>query len=222
MHHIAAHINYGSQMSAADEALIAQIMPLEDWHYYCYMANPVLFNPALNKPQALAHVKDMFLISLRLFLQNPTVDFNHTFCAGSLVYRVLAPFDGYFYAAALSPQEGGLATYIDPNEFGFKQTPIFPKINAWYIQMLEDSRNGNLSWLIWRPALYLYTYLFFGCILMVRARSLRVGLYLIPGLIQSATLFLVNIGQSFRYQYGIYLLGIFSITLLFLQLARKK
>ncbi len=216
LHHIAAHIYYRSDMSPQDIELVEQIMPLKDWRYYCYAVNSVMFNPIINKQFVMEHEKDLFLTSLRLFLKNPTVDIKHTACSSSLVYKVLLPREGYIYGAALYWDENGATHYLLNNNIGLKEASLLPGLHFWLMRLLDGSLTGNLSWMIWRPAVYLYFFLFVGCVRMLRAGSWKAGLYMVPGIIQSSTLFLVNIAQDFRYQYAIYLLGLFSLALLFL------
>ena len=216
VHHIAAHIFYGTQIEGTDRALLESILPLDQWHYYCYLVNPAMFNPLMNKQAALESTPQLDLLTVRLFLRNPTVDINQTFCAGSLVYRVLQPADGYFYAAALTPSGQNSAIYINKNNLGIRETPLLPEVNAGLIHLLENTRNGALSWLIWRPAFYLYLLLFTGSVYALRARSWRAALFLLPAVIHSTVLFAVNISQSFRYQYPVYLICLFALALLFL------
>ena len=219
MHHIAAHLHYDTPVSEADRATLERIMPLEEWRYYCYMANPVLFNPARDQQAMLDSLPDLNWVALRMALENPTVDINQAFCAGSIVYRVLQPYDGYLYGAAIAPDGTGGGTYVDPNTFGIVEAPVLPGLNRWLIHTFERTRNGPFSWLIWRPAFYLYLFLFCGAVFAMRAHTWRAGLFLLPGAVHSAVLFAVSISQAFRYQYPIYLLALFSLALLFLPCA---
>lgn len=214
MHHIAAHLHYQSPISAEDQATLERIMALDEWHYYCYMSNPVLFNPARDQQAMLDSLSKLNVIALRLLVEDPTVDINQTFCAGSIVYRVLQPYDGYLYAAAIAPDGLGSGTYVDPNNYGIVEAPILPGLNRWLIHTFESTRNGPFSWFFWRPAFYLYLFLFCGAVFAMRARTWRAGLYLLPGAVHSAVLFAVSISQAFRYQYPIYLLALFSLALL--------
>lgn len=216
MHHIAAHIHYGTPIAPADRETLERIMPLDTWHYYCYLVNPVLFNSDMDLDAMMASLGELNGIALRLMLENPTVDINQLFCASSLVYRVLPPFDGYFYAAAITPDGTGGGSYLWPNELGLVEAPILPGLSRELIFMLEATRNGGFSWLIWRPALYLYLFLFLGAAYALRSRSWKPALFLLPGAVHSAVLFAVNISQGFRYQYPVYLLALFAIALIFL------
>jgi hypothetical protein len=53
-------------------------------------------------------------------------------------------------------------------------------------------------------------------VVVVRFRDFKAWLIGLPILIQSGVLFLIIYAPAFRYQYGIYLSGIFLVGLLFL------
>jgi MFS family permease len=224
LHHIGAHITSGSEIPEKDNELIEQVMPRKDWHYNCYLVNTIMFSPSINTQYVMDHQADLFRASLRLFLKNPTVDMNHTACASTLVYRVFLSAEDYesvITGHALMPDGNGSMGYLYPNKYGLKEASVLPGLKFWLISVLDSSLLKKQHWLVWRPALYLYIFLFIGIVWMLRTRSWKAGLYMVPGIVHSVTLFLVNIAQDFRYQYAIYLLGLFSLAVLFMPVKRK-
>ena len=64
----------------------------------------------------------------------------------------------------------------------------------------------------------LYSTLFFS----LRKREARFNLYMLPAVINSLVLLVINLSVNFRYQYGVYLVGLFSIGFLILALYTPK
>jgi hypothetical protein len=125
-----------------------------------------------------------------------------------MVWRLYQPADGYIYKYTADVVE---------NRLGLRQESKLPlakdALNAY---MLWDERVGN-KLLIWRPALYLYLTLFAVAVAAVRrANPLITTLALVP-LLNSLVLLAVIPVQDFRYQYGVYLIGLVAPALLFAQ-----
>lgn len=221
LHHIAAHLHSGVQPSEEERALLEQIMPLDRWVYDCYNVNLLQGDPTLNEAATLRETDGLYELMARYFLLHPTTDINHTLCAGSLVYRVRMAAESYMLTAQLSyfPEQG--YRYIRDNALGFTESPRLPWLHERLAGFVTWTSYRENNWLWWRPATYLYLLLLVGAVLMVRARSWKLGLFLLPALAQSAGLLLTNISQSFRYQYPVYLIGLFALALLFLPRQRR-
>lgn len=220
MHHIASHLHYGTQPTPEEQAVLDQILPIDQWPYYCYSINPLNNAPGLNKTAAVAANAELYQIMLNFFLRNPSVDINHTLCAGTMLYRVFTPDEGYLLTNQIVNYEGIGIHYIAPNDLGITESPALPWLNEILMPFQYWTASRGVHWLVWSPALYLYGLVFLGAVLMLRARSWKIGLFLVPALVQTGTLFLTNVSQSFRYQYAVYLISLFALVLLFLPLEK--
>lgn len=221
IHHIAAHIKAGDALAPADQSLVENVLPLDQWEtqYYCYVVNPLTFNKEVDNKFIDAHLNEINALALRLFLQNPMVDIRHASCAGSLVTRVLQPAETYLYTVPIRRVDGAVH-YVAPNGLGVTQASLLPGMAEKLTDLLDWTNTRSLLWFWWRPALYLYLFLLCGVVFMLRQRSWRPGLFLVGGVVQSGVLFLATIAQDFRYQYPVYLLGLFAVALLFLPASR--
>ncbi len=220
LHHIAAHLHNQDKLSPADEALVAHILPLDQWNYTCYQVNPILFHPQLNQDFIQSNQSAINNLALRLFLRHPTVDFEHMACAGSLIFQVWLPWEGYFYTMQVYRQPDGVISYVSPNDLNLHESSLLPGLADPLVNFLGWTTLRPINGIFWRPATYLYLLLFLGAVFLARVgsglRALKVALFLFPALVQTFTLFLVNIAQTFRYQYAVYLLALFAVVLLFL------
>jgi hypothetical protein len=77
-----------------------------------------------------------------------------------------------------------------------------------YLQVFSE---GLIHKLNYTTAIYLYVAIFCTVLLAFRKKQWRITLFLIPILVQSVTLLLINISQTYRYQYGAILVGLLSL-----------
>ncbi len=106
--------------------------------------------------------------------------------------------------------------WIDANPFGIVPDSKLPAlreyISAW---VSRTAHNPKLSWLIWRPALYLYLFLFVVFMIVLRTRCWKYLLMAAPVLIQSVLFTLIPLAPNFRYHYAVYLVSMIYWPLLF-------
>ncbi len=76
--------------------------------------------------------------------------------------------------------------------------------------------------LFYTPAVFLYLGLYCTALFAYRAKQSRYLLYFLPAAVQSAVMLLINVSRDFRYQYGVYLVGLFSLGLLILALSKPN
>ena len=105
---------------------------------------------------------------------------------------------------------------ILPNKMGFKDDPLIPGLIRFANPYMQIYTDGFVHWLNYTPAFYLYLAIYCTALLAFRRKNWRLILFLLPILLQSLTLLLVNISQAYRYQYGVVLVGLVSIGFLFL------
>jgi hypothetical protein len=218
LHHIAAHLEAGTPLTAEQETYINQLAPINSWNYDCCQANPTMlavFPGILKHEQGLPmqnydvpilrqDINKPARIAFELFLKDPKVDISHMFCASQIIWSLGSSCrdrtnldtiknDSNLTNSNIAPE--GLISLVK------LYLPIYPS---------ETIHNPNLI-----MAIYLYIAIYCLMIFSVRTRIWKMLLYLSPILIQSAFLTLINISQAYRYQYGIVLIGILSIGFLF-------
>ena len=91
---------------------------------------------------------------------------------------------------------------IDPGGSFFEENSLFPSLKKLLSGLLISIRtNPNLTIFI-APAVYLFLAICNTALLAYRRRSSRILLFIIPALIQSITLAVVNTSSDFRYRFG--------------------
>jgi hypothetical protein len=213
LHHIAAHITKGTELLPVEKALLDQIEPVEKWKYNCCAITATYYDPGFKPDVVDQNAGELLNIFLALLARDPMVDLDHWMCTSSLVWKVqtICPVT----AGLLSPDAAPL-TWIIPNDLGLVQQSQIPGLVPVLSKIYMLRAGTPLFLLLWSPAIYFYLSLFCSSILALRRHSWRYLLFLLPTVLQSAVLFLVNISFQFRYQYPVYLIGLFSISFLFL------
>jgi hypothetical protein len=212
VHLIAAHIYLGTRLSPEQARILGEIRPLDDlWGYRCFSVNQTVFSLRYNPFAAAQYRRYLFYTLLDLTLRNPGVNLKHLACASSLVWRLVPTSNAYLSKHTIVWDSNGAPGYIEDNSLGIDDRSLMPGLLQYYSRLVKSID----SWLIWRPALYLYFCLFGAAVFVLRRRSWRYALFLVPALLQSAGLALVNVAQDFRYQFAIYLVSFFSLGLMF-------
>jgi len=210
-HPIAAHLYFGTPLSTEQSYILGEIRPLDDfWGYRCFSHSPTI-SSRFSLPTAVQHRRFLLHTFLDLTLRNPNANLRHVICASSLIWRLVPLPNAYLYKHAIIWDSNGKPDYIENNSLNVQDNSLLPSLLERYAQLVRMMD----SWLIWRPALYLYLCMFGSAVFVLRRRSWRYSLFVIPALVQSATLALVNVAQDFRFQFAIYLIGFFSLGLMF-------
>jgi hypothetical protein len=218
LHHIAAHIKAGTILSSDEESFLNQIAPLSSWEYSCCSNLPTVFSLFPNSP-AIQNYDLPFLrqnintppkIAEELFLKNPLVDLKHISCMGQIIFSVNSSCPDY--------------TSIEFFESDMVNSPLSkinlpPRIISFFFHILPNPRR-NPPFMEYHDinlvmSMYLYLAVYAVTIFSIRQKNWRFVFFLAPVLIHSVTLFIINYSQAYRYQYGVALVGMLSIGLLF-------
>lgn len=106
---------------------------------------------------------------------------------------------------------------IDSNPFGITPDSKLPALrDAITRYVYQTSHDPSLNWLVWRPALYLYVFLWVVCVAALKQKNPAILLAAAPLLIQSVLSTVINIAPNFRYHYAAYLNAWVFLPLLFL------
>ncbi len=211
IHHIAAHIATGSPLTPAESDLASGILPLDQWSYDCCTNIPIWTQPAYSEPRFTEKAADIQSLFADLAVKEPGVELQHLVCVSSLVWEV-----PNHCMLNQEKTEAATVSWIEPNDLGLKENSL---LSAWIVPLakLKDFASRK-PWdvLFFTPALFLYLGLFCSSMMAYRARQPRFLLFFLPAAVQSAVMLFINVSRDFRYQYGVYLVGLFSLGLLIL------
>jgi hypothetical protein len=165
-------------------------------------------------PKWDAKKKDLTALAIRLFWRRPAVNLRHVLDSSSYIWGIAGPGDASYYTVAFAGgpplQYQVLRRVHDNGQAAFDWVePRGPLLRI-------VGKTFRHQWLFWRPAIYLYLILLSAGIAMLRSRSPRYGLILLPLLLHSGFLPAVCLSQEFRFQFPVYLVSLlYSGFLLF-------
>ena len=217
-HHIAAHLQAGTPLSPNEKEYLSKLAPLDGWNYNCCLVNsttkaifPGFAEQNFDLPLLKQDIRKPTQVALSLFLKDPFVDLKHMICAGQQVYSLQSTCPDRIVVTLynLSDLSDPKKLYdFYPNQMGFKADSKLPGLILFAHPYLQVFSEGLLHKLNYTTAIYLYISIFCTVLLAFRKKHWRITLFLIPILIQSVTLLLINISQTYRYQYGVILVGL--------------
>jgi hypothetical protein len=205
-HQIAGMLADGAELTPSQQALLTSVMPLEKWinTYDCFNVIPTFSagNPNVVDSQVGAYLKAYRLLAV----QHPLSLLKRQICMSSLVWD-MKPLPGSMF---FTFYPGIIEHWQAP-----KSAPKLPALGAPLIAMANWTLAPPRDILFWRPATYLYLTVLCIGVLAWRTKQRIVWLLLLPSLTQSVILVLLNVTQEFRYQYGVYLVGLVALVLPF-------
>jgi hypothetical protein len=216
MHHISAHINIGQPLSAENQALADSILPSGEWGYSCCSARSTSRSPGFLDIRSSTQGPAIQKLFLNLALQEPAVELTHLRCISSIAWR--SP--GFCGATSLLPYDSAL--WIDPGQKLIKEESLLPSLREPITRFLLELRLDPDLTLFASPAVYLWLGVYSTAILAIRRKDWRIALYILPVILQAVVYVLINLSDQFRYHYGSYLTGLFSVGLLILSLYSSK
>jgi hypothetical protein len=217
LHHIAAHLDAGTSLTTEQETYLNQLAPINSWNYDCCQANPTMiavfpgvFQQNYDLPLLRRDIFKPTRIALNLFLKNPIVDIKHMICTGQIIWSINSS----------CPDRTNLDTIKIDEQLSALQNSRGPLISyaKKYMPIFASGVRHNINLVM---AIYLYIAIFSTIIFSIRFKIWGSLLFISPILIQSTTLLLIGISQAYRYQYGIALVGLLSLGLLFVPLSKK-
>lgn len=218
IHQVAAHVSAGTPMDRQDRAYLTRLRSLdEDWPYRCYVWDDLFYDGQFNRKVIEANPGQFLRLYLRLLRTRPVVNLVHMACSGSLVWRVTQPADGYLSTVPLRMSEDGTVNTIAPNQFGLKTSPFKPRLATYIARQIIRSQTSAYSWLLWRPALYVYAAIWAAAIgLPGRHGDRRKSLIVMAPLIfHSGFHLFLTVSQDLRYMFPAYVLAILLLPFLF-------
>ena len=213
LHHFGAHVKAGTPLTDAERDYFNRLRPMDEWEYSCCRVDPLFFPEGFDRALFAASSAQNLRFFADLAWRNPIVDLKHSLCASSIVWRVCREC---IFLDHKIERVNGEVRWVSENELGLKESSLLPRLveplAAWEI---FSSSPRAAPWL-WGPGLSLYVLILCIAVYALRSRSWKVLLIgAVPGL-QSLILAAVNIAPDFRYQYGVYLIGLLCLGLIFL------
>ncbi len=214
LHHIGAHVQHGTILSAAERTDIEQLMPLKEWDYSPCSSVPIILGQNLDAGPLLAHPLRYIHLAFNLFLRDPRPDLEAAAGIGSLVYTIQPACNTYVTPLYYKPDTAAGASWIDYTVAGVSgedsRLPWLVKpLSRFYWQTLSWDSFQLLYILFWRPAAWLAAILFCAVAIAITKRKGRTLLAAAPAILQSLIIFVFNVSQETRYQYGVYLVSLF-------------
>lgn len=208
---IALHTNRHTPFTAEEKFLLERLHPLQDGAWPCdlYNVQTLLvdgrFNHAL-VPETQASVLKLYF---RLFWRNPAVVLEYLRENANIVWSIRRVPERPCFYCALEIREG--------RAYCMGRTRFDLPVDVWSQPTVEIARplpkglvaaiSDQWSWLMWRPALYLYLLLCGVLVAAVRSGNGRYLCVAVPVVLQSASLTAFCPSPEFRYQWAPYLAG---------------
>jgi hypothetical protein len=163
LHYLAAYSQHPKVLSSEQSSIIQNLWPAgAPLPYDCYFTDTTHFNIA---PRLIIeHIPALENALFQLFLAEPRIALDHFFCANDLIWRISEPANSYLSTYDFS-------NYWDRTAYvanaGLTPIPIQSQLPGLK-PILADFLFITNSWIIWRPALYLYLALYCGLVFALR------------------------------------------------------
>jgi hypothetical protein len=206
-HHVAAHVFYGTPLTGDEKAFLNQIMPLKsEWKYSCYNSEDTFYSPQFDRAYADEHVSELTQTFLALLRRNPRLDLHTLLCVSSGVWRITYPPGSEVRIVPLPTPKDQVSVLL-ARDFGIRHISYLPALEPWLLAFVRGSARPEWIWLVWRPALYFYLFLFGVAVKALREKDPSMLLLAAPLAIQVGVMFLLSINQDLRLHYPVILIG---------------
>jgi hypothetical protein len=206
-HHIAAHLDAGTELTDSERAFLDRIRPIENgWEYDCSSVNPTVFDEAYDMEVAFENRMDMALLAAKLAFRHPVAELRHIDCVGAMVWQLLPRGAATFYGFHRNGED---LVYIHEDAARDPVVPLESRLRGKIPDQLRKAVYlASSLWipqLLTRPATWLYLLCLGVGVYAWRNRSWRVVVIVTPVLAHSMILAIVNIAPDERYQYSVFL-----------------
>ncbi len=222
IHTISAHVAAGTPLSAKETEYLNRILPLEQWIY-----DPCVINTLWNQPGLAISQMDNYSVDLAKKLWQwtsiaPNVTFKYLRDSSPMIWQIQRG-GCYLFRIGVLKSADGKPTWVQPNAIGIKPDSKLPAFTSRLYTVFETTAGpAKMDAIFWRPAIYAYFALFISGIWALRVGSAKGLLISLVSFSQTGVMLLINIAQDVRYQYGVMLIGLFCLPLLFLPAAHNS
>jgi hypothetical protein len=210
VHHIAAHMVAGENLTPEEQKLANIIVPSGEWQYNCcsnvYTMASLGYSDTRNAENSFAILKLFWSLAIR----EPLVEINHQKCVSSVVWALPSKCGLYW----LNPKSQ--TSWIDTNSYQLQENSQLKSLLPFLSSLLIGMKSDPTSIVLISPSLYLFFLIFVLIFFSVKQHEKKIYLFGLPAIIQSFTILFISLSSDFRYQYCVYLVGVFSIGLFLL------
>ncbi len=220
LHHIAAHLHAGTELTGEEKSYLDQYLPLEEWDYNCCYVGNISYDTDFKRNDFLSNTPKNRALAMTLFKRAPFIDIQHAFCAGEMSYQFMNDQQCWHMKSLhgfISTQPGNEDWIGERDHLDISESSFFPQLIEPLILFLRPFGifDANLVFFL-RPAFWLFVSVYTVSVLAIRNKGLGFLLPVLPTLGQSMLLFLIAFATAFRYYYSNCLIGIFLLTAVFM------
>ena len=209
---LGAHVAGGTPLLENERAVLDDIHPLDDhWRYTCYSNVPTIWSGRFDHAALERHKERIPSLLGALTLRNPEPVVDHIACASALLWKITrgqSPMHGAPIHAPTPGNPTGIYA-LTPQTPRFE--PPWPELARWVMFATAESVSGELSWLLWRPALPFFLTLLACAVACLRRRAWQPGIVLLPLLGHTAVLAMLIPSPDVRYQYPAVLIALLLV-----------
>ena len=220
LHHIAAHIDAGTNLTTDEEQYLNQFQPVNDWNYSCCYVGNISYDQDFNRSGFLSNTPSNRKLAIDLFKRAPLVDIRHAFCAGELSYQFMNNQQCWHMKSLhgfINTHPGKENWIGNVHNTGISEASLLPGLISPLILALRPFGIFDASLVFYlRPAFWLFISMMASSVLVIRRQNPNYLVALLPTLGQSLLLFLIAFASAFRYYYSNCLIGIFLLASIFL------
>jgi len=198
-------VAHPSDLASDDLTIVVRVAPLGVWesNYNCRDSNPLMFGAQLDRSALRTYSAELVSLTLRSMAAHPDVVMSHRWCLAAYLF---VPGQAAQWYVQRPPFE------IPPNEFGVDRQPRSKLARAISVRVFEWSETRGWLWMTWSPALAIWAGMVsYGLLAFRRDKRFRLAAVLF--FTQLANVALTTSVQEFRYAFGVYLLGLLSVPL---------
>lgn len=215
LHHVAAHVEAGTEMEADEIAYLNNMLPLSDWDYQCCYVLSTTSQKNFKMSEFLANGAYNRKLALNLFLRDPLVDIRHTFCSGDMAWRFGQNQCKTFSSHGFNTWSAGNQDWIVGNDFNLTENSYLPDLVQKYADTLRIFGFLDDYLVVYlRPAFNFYIFLLCLVIAYIRNDDWKIFLIGVPTILQTIILFLINFAPVIRYFYSTNLVSLFFIAII--------
>jgi hypothetical protein len=113
-------------------------------------------------------------------------------------------------------------SWVNPNRMGINEKSLIPILVKPLMNFQWFIGQYPYDVIFYTPALYLYLGIFCTALFAFRQKQILYLLFMLPSAIQTSVMLAINVTRDFRYQYGVYLVSLFSVGLLLLAMTKPN
>lgn len=217
LHHIAAHINKGTDTEVEERNYLDSFLPLEKWDYSCCYVGTIFYHNDFDQKSLLSNTKENLSIAMKFFLRDPQVNIEHVLCSSSTIWKFINYPCNIKSTSGLRNLESGKEEWIVPFSDKIQENSKLPKLIPGYINLLEYfGYLGNSFSFYFLPGFSLLLIIISNTILALRFKNTEMFLIGMPIYLQAGLLTAINFAPVYRYNFNIILLSILFLGLLFI------